>query len=617
MKQKLFTIILVFLFTGTIVAQENEFNGKTSIITNKDIPATLPFFDNFDDLDITDYDNLGGTTSTGATAVNKVYGTGGLRIVGGSWGSGLNRSFEQAPVTYASVFVMTPSTISSGEAAAYFDIHDASGNRIILSSITGDEGPAIASSGSWTGTGSYTAGVWYLLEYFLDYNTQTVDFYVEGTYITTVPFYESTASEAAYFYLHNYDGSEGWWDEIYLYSPQEDVPTVDDIEVCSGATAEFVSDFYNTAWFDNDPGNLLGYGDVLSIDDFTADATVYAKTYQLIGAHPGTQTGSFLGNIRGHYFTAPVDFVMTGLWIPQSYAGAQSIEVLRFTNGAPPLYPTTTNDFVSLGYWDNFNENDTVECEIVIAQGDIIGIYGYRSQTNIYSDPGYITHIFDHAVSLTRSGMQFPLGGGSQMHDVYGSTSSIGVTQFFYRDVSDATSADGTIETEDPVLVCVDDQIINLPEGETTYTVLGDEFDTESVTDNCDIALLENDFNNASTLDGAVLPAGTTTIVWTATDVSGNTGNCSFDVTVNSTVNIRDINSRISIYPNPSKGIINIENANEYNIEIADITGRLLFNINNNTEKLLTFNLSDQSSGIYILKISNADVLITEKIILK
>ena len=98
--------------------------------------------------------------------------------------------------------------------------------------------------------------------------------------------------------------------------------------------------------------------------------------------------------------------------------------------------------------------------------------------------------------------------------------------------------------------------------------------------------------------------------------MSGNSANCSFDVTVNDYVSINDINTQILIYPNPTKGIITIENADEYDIEITDITGRVLLNIQNNSEKLLTFNLSDQSSGLYILKISNKNVIITEKIML-
>ena len=52
------------------------------------------------------------------------------------------------------------------------------------------------------------------------------------------------------------------------------------------------------------------------------------------------------------------------------------------------------------------------------------------------------------------------------------------------------------------------------------------------MSDNCSISSVINDYNNTSTLVGAVFALGTTTVVWTITDTSGNTENCSYDVVV-------------------------------------------------------------------------------------
>jgi hypothetical protein len=53
------------------------------------------------------------------------------------------------------------------------------------------------------------------------------------------------------------------------------------------------------------------------------------------------------------------------------------------------------------------------------------------------------------------------------------------------------------------------------------YTVQGIEFDPTAFDDNCPGATITNDFNNSAILAGTVLPAGSTTIIWTVTDDTG------------------------------------------------------------------------------------------------
>ena len=66
------------------------------------------------------------------------------------------------------------------------------------------------------------------------------------------------------------------------------------------------------------------------------------------------------------------------------------------------------------------------------------------------------------------------------------------------------------------------------------YTVIGQEFDP-TVTDGCpDNLVVTNDFDGSTTLAGKQLPAGDTTIIWTATDGT-NTSTCTIYVRVNDT----------------------------------------------------------------------------------
>ncbi|MDR6920976.1 reprolysin-like metallopeptidase [Chryseobacterium sp. 2987] len=69
-----------------------------------------------------------------------------------------------------------------------------------------------------------------------------------------------------------------------------------------------------------------------------------------------------------------------------------------------------------------------------------------------------------------------------------------------------------------------------------------------------------------------------------------------------------------AVYPNPSKGILNIKFINQkdaYDIMVYDVSGRLVFSqMNNklNTDQLGTFNLSQLVKGDYLIKIKTKDM---------
>jgi hypothetical protein len=72
----------------------------------------------------------------------------------------------------------------------------------------------------------------------------------------------------------------------------------------------------------------------------------------------------------------------------------------------------------------------------------------------------------------------------------------------------------------------------------------------------------------------------------------------------------------ISIFPNPSNGIITINTENTLNITICDITGKVVFSKNNVTNNE-TINLSNLQNGVYLAKmVTETGVEETKKIIL-
>ena len=72
----------------------------------------------------------------------------------------------------------------------------------------------------------------------------------------------------------------------------------------------------------------------------------------------------------------------------------------------------------------------------------------------------------------------------------------------------------------------------------------------------------------------------------------------------------------ISIYPNPSNGIVNIEASNMNQIKIFDITGKLIFE-NSEISNHYTINLEGYSNGIYVIEVISESGIYKEKIIIE
>lgn len=153
----------------------------------------------------------------------------------------------------------------------------------------------------------------------------------------------------------------------------------------------------------------------------------------------------------------------------------------------------------------------------------------------------------------------------------------------------------------------VDNKTINLDANQTQYTVVGNEFDPLEATDNCGVASVRNDFNNLSSLEGARLPGGRTTISWTVTDIAENIETLSFDVIVNVTVGIEDVNeNEILLYPNPTSSYVNlrvddIENSS-FSYQLYSIKGDLIESKNIH-ENLTTIPMEHLVSSAYFIKL--------------
>ncbi len=92
------------------------------------------------------------------------------------------------------------------------------------------------------------------------------------------------------------------------------------------------------------------------------------------------------------------------------------------------------------------------------------------------------------------------------------------------------------IDDINPEIICVTGDVgnqfnRNTDTNKAFYTASGIEFNPTSFSDNCDVTV-ENDFNNKASLAGDTFPIGTTDVIWTATDDSGNTASCLIQIIV-------------------------------------------------------------------------------------
>lgn len=99
------------------------------------------------------------------------------------------------------------------------------------------------------------------------------------------------------------------------------------------------------------------------------------------------------------------------------------------------------------------------------------------------------------------------------------------------------TTQNQKIKIEDkipPVIVCCDSVTKVIAKTDSVYIVVEQEFDPVSVTENCEIKLLRNNFNNSGTLEGARFHKGVTIVKWEITDKADNTSFCEFTVNIQS-----------------------------------------------------------------------------------
>jgi citrate lyase gamma subunit len=121
---------------------------------------------------------------------------------------------------------------------------------------------------------------------------------------------------------------------------------------------------------------------------------------------------------------------------------------------------------------------------------------------------------------------------------------------------------------------------------------------------------------------GTIQNIGLVNVVITAMDECGNTNDCNFDVNITTTVGISESTRvEISIYPNPNRGLFNLDlgslgNQN-FSVKIYSLTGQVVYNKETgNGNNNYNLNLQHVEKGIYFVSIKTETNTIIKKIII-
>lgn len=215
----------------------------------------------------------------------------------------------------------------------------------------------------------------------------------------------------------------------------------------NGGSGNTIS-WYSNTW----GGNAISNGSVLTTPVFTSGTTYY------VGANNGATTSSitlpyfvsgYSGNTRGMYFTAPTNFVITGVRVPTDVGGSSNsaIAIMKFPS-APPAYATTTNSFNLLYLNQNITTTNVVTVNIPVWAGDVIGILGARGNVTSYGPTGTsIASLGTHTLTLDRLGMQYVLSSTTPQDLWSESAGSLGRIEVY--------TSIGCLSTLTPVTVTV------------------------------------------------------------------------------------------------------------------------------------------------------------------
>lgn len=382
-------------------------------------------------------------------------------------------------------------------------------------------------------------------------------------------------------------------------------PTISGNTICSGDSAVLMATEPSsvlTGWYQYPyGGNAVATGSVYTTPTLTANTVYYtAQLMPTATASLGLPAhgSNYSGMVRGYWFTAPADFIITGVRVPtEASSGNSNIAIVKMPM-APPAYSSVTNTFDLLYLTqNNASGTGTISVNIPVYTGDVIGVLGNRNDINSYAPAPYNSTLGSYSLTLARFGMQFNLSttapqdlwteaSGSisrvELYTTLGCLNSITPTTVTVNSaptVSASTSAS---------LICTGNSATLTANGATTYS-----------------------WSNGATSSVSVV-SPTTTTTYTVTGYNGGCAGTPVAVVQNVSActgidNMYTDYNGVDIYPNPAVAAINISVSDLNNspvVEIVDALGKVIAvrELQSNTTSI---DLQNEKAGVYYFKVYN------------
>lgn len=247
-------------------------------------------------------------------------------------------------------------------------------------------------------------------------------------------------------------------------------------------------------WYANSfGGNALSTNSVFTTPTLTTGTTYYVGQSGVVSttvdalAMPTYSRNVPAQETRGYYFTAPVDFIITGLRVPVAIGGTVSgIAVVKLPT-APPLYTNVTNTFSTLYLNQAITGTNIVSVNIPVYTGDIIGVLGERNDTSAYG-PNLGTGIFPSmlgvsgpTLNLYRMGMLYNLATQTPTNLWTETVNTIGIVEMYVQQTCNSTLTPVTVSivpsptvvVAPPPIICAGSAYTLSASGASTYTWSG------------------------------------------------------------------------------------------------------------------------------------------------
>lgn len=407
-------------------------------------------------------------------------------------------------------------------------------------------------------------------------------------------------------------------DTVHVTRAESQINEVIGDTICEPGVAELFADATGSIKWYSSPtnGNVIGTGGQYTTNTLNSSTTFYVKNETSIPGntgqvgeqqHSGTDysAGNYNGNMN---FDVLTDLILETVTVMTDYPGERIIE-LRDINGTVLLDTLVDIDSgtttIGLGF------------HISVGTDYQLGTNGAHN-TTVFGD-------VSPELKRSDSGVSYPYEAPGLLNIT---SSSIGTSFYYYFYNWTVTTLPSTCSSPRvPVEVMVANahNITLLPNVDTSLL----ETDApEPVTINpsggtlSGPGVIEN--NGSYTFDPAV--AGVSNahqLTYTYTDNLGCTTTKTFNFevqadTIDTIIGVQHVNGLIpiSVYPNPTSGQLNINAENgPVKVSVYNITGQLILNRTvNNSSNSFTISLDNQTTGMYLVKVSTANSSLVKKV---